>query len=188
MSSYSYNSIQNLNASRHIPNEMYRRSRRIFVPLGKTQRAGFSDNGDSRTESIVRRVSLPARQPSAIQRSFALYEDDNIYDLKRDYISSRNSRSELLGYESDSTDSGYAITRRSKRYRRQNQPGNSREYLTEGDGYTDGQVQIRRKSVIKRGKQEYGSQGFDSGGSYEMWARETNQGITNTGFNDDSFV
>lgn len=177
------------------------RDQRTSISSRQIASSDFADAASGRKTSNARRVSLSTRRESvAEQQPFALFDESGRNE--DEYFTSRNSRQQLLGYESDSTDSGYAISRRSKRYRRNSRHSTSgdirdgaglgEDFHSGDDGYDNRAVQIRKKSVTKLldvGKtQGYESPRFELGDSHEGWSKERKKGRGDLGYANDSFV
>ena len=159
---------------------MATRARKISAPMRISNFADIAENGHGVGAGSARRMSLSARSVSQ-HLPVVSAESSN---FKR-FLA--GSRKHSMGYESDSTDSGYAIRRSSKRYRQRSQQkvmysGEDRE------GHDTDKIQVRRVSTTRRTSR--GTRpGHTSQADYlEMWSRDQRNRMINPTYESDSFV
>ena len=144
------------------------------ISIGANSHGAASDSGypSRRTISNAQRVSVSTRKASPASGSQSMFQDtgDESYDygdrlLVRGRTQRRKSTAELLGYESDSTDSGYAITRRSRRYRRKEESAGR-----QNKGYKRNGGYFNRSNV------------YDSNNDHSKMRRENSAGSQSRGY------
>ena len=150
------------------------------ISIGANSLGAVSDPGypSRRRMSNAQRVSVSTHKASSASGSKTMFQDtdDELYDysdgpLVRGRTHRRTSTAELLGFESDSTDSGYAITRRSRRYRRKedltsrqrNEYKPIRGHFNRNNGYDVGSDVGKKRSGHSEDRQ---NSGYKRNGGY----------------------
>ena len=174
-----------------------------------------SEYQPQRQQKIRTKVLIPAYNDGPVFRrssSLELLEDGYSQSQGRSerYSNSGDSRSsggrvvvkqsrsgQTHGYESDSTDSGYVVSRGSQRIKRRRSSGPrpivDDRYLSDGQ-YGQKSVTVRRQSVTSvknsASRKHSGARGMrrnSASRDFEMWSNDT-QGHRNQGYQSDSFV
>ena len=116
VSNVSFKSIRDqdvFDSAYHQPNARASGVRKFSVPSQHSQAVEYDTYGQDRREHTARRASLSPRRDSASQKPHVLIVDsNNVYRR-----AAQSNTGDLMGYASDSTDSGYVMRRNSRRYR-----------------------------------------------------------------------
>ena len=172
------------NSEDQVSSGRIQRRRKVSAPLIRIHTADLADYGNSRGTLAADQVLLSERKGSSSQQPLMLLvENDNAYRL-----AAKSNRRHSMGYESDSTDSGYGVKPNSRRYRQRTQQsfesfGNAR------NSYVADNVQMRRSSATRRQSTSRRLHiGNSQGESMEMWPRDKRNRMVNSGYESDSFV
>ena len=161
---------------------MAAKTRKFSAPVRISNVAEIVENGHGVGAGSARRMSLSARRRSISQHLPVVSAESSNFN---GFLA--GNRKHSMGYESDSTDSGYAIRRSSRRYRQRIQQKAKYSGEDRGSHDTD-RIQMRKVSTTRRISRGTRPSHASQAEYMVMWSRDQRNRMVNPAYESDSFV